>query len=246
MNKQSKFEKLIHWIRNQITLRRAWGFYFLSLFVFIIVSICYRNSYWFQLGFTLFSILIVYLVMVTSNIELRETTEKQVKAFVDNIQTVSTELKNVFNGISTLTNVMKQVERAISESTLVSETAIAKAEAERKKRKESIKPQLRVKVEPTGTQLWIFGRRYYQLTVWNVGYNAIGTILTIGERVYRVHDIESYKQIPIDIGHINDFKEVSKLNVLIEVGDVDKNLYQANIQVSLSQTQWISVPLTER
>ena len=237
---------LRQWVQSHITLSRQWSLYVLFLAIFIIVSICFREQFLFQVGVTLFSIAIVYLVMKQSNIELKETTGKQIKAFVDNLQVVCSELKNVSSRIDTLSNVMKDVQKTILKSTLVSETAMAKEEAKKRRRKESIKPQLRVKVEPTGKQLWIFGRRYYQLTVWNIGYNAIGTILTIGNQVYRAHDNESYKQIPIDIGHVNDFKGVSKLNILIEVGDVDKNLYRANIQVSLPQPQWISVPLTER
>lgn len=236
---------LRQWIPSHITLRRQGYLYVLFLAIFIVASICFREEFLFQVGITLFSIAVVYLVMKQSNIELKETTERQIKAFVDNLQMVCSELKNVSSRINTLSDVMKDVQRTILKSTLVSETAIAKEEAERRKRKESIKPQLRVKVEVKGIQVWIFGRRYYQLTVWNVGYDAIGTILRMRNWVYGPYSIGSYKQIPIDIGHIDDFKGISKLSVLIEVRDVDKNLYQANIQISLPQPQWISVPLTE-
>lgn len=245
MKSQSKFEKLIQLVRSQINLRRAWYFYFLSLFVFIIVSICYRDLIWFELGITLFSIFIVYLVMITSNIELRETTEKQVKAFVDNLQTVCTELKNVSSGINTLTKVMKEVQRTILESTLVSKRAVAIAETERRKRKESIKPKLSISVEIKGIQLWIFDNRHYHLFVWNSGSDAIGTVVRIGNKISEAHNIGTRKQIDIDIGHIKGFKGISVSDVLIEVRDVDRNPYQGNVQVSLPQPQWIPVPLTE-
>ena len=245
MKSQSEFEKLIRWIRSQITLRRAWYVYFLSLSIFIIISNYYRDSYWFQLGITLFSIAIVYLVMVTSNIELRETTERQVKAFVDNLQTVCVELKNVSNGISNLTNVMKEVQRTILESTLVSKTALAIAEAEKRKRKESIKPQLSVKVEARGFQFWIFDNRHYHLVIRNSGSDAIGTTVRIRNLEYGAYDIRTRTQIDLDIGHVNDFKGTSTMGIHIEVRDVDRNLYQADFQVSLPQHQWISVPLIE-
>lgn len=245
MKSKSRFDKLIQWIRSQISLRRAWYFYFLSLFIFIIISICYRDSYWFQLGVTLFSIAIVYLVMVTSNIELRETTEKQVKALTNNLQSVCTELKNVSNGISTLTNVMKEVQRTILESTLVSKTAVAIAEAEKRKRKESIKPQLSIMVETRGFQFWIFDNRHYHLLVWNSGSDAIGTVFRVGNLEYGAYDIGVRTHIDIDIGHVNNFRGISTLNVLIGVRDVDRNLYQGNVQVALPQPQWVSVPLIE-
>ena len=245
MKSQSKFEKLIQSIRSQITLKRAWCFYFLGLSIFIIVSICYRELYWYQLGITLFSIAIVYLVMVTSNIELRETTEKQVKTFVDNLQTVCTELRNVSSGISTLSNAMKEIQRTILESTSVSKRAVAIAEAEKRKRKESIKPKLLIMVEIKGFQFWIFDSRHYHLLVWNSGSDAVGTILRIGNLEYGAYNIGIRKQVDIDIGHINNFKGTSRLGVYIELRDVDRNPYQGDVQVSLPQPQWISVPLTE-
>jgi len=245
----SKVDKLIQWIRSQITIRRAWYAWFIVFVLYIVYSIFYHELYWVQLGATLLSMFLVYLVMVTSNIELRETTERQVKAFVDNLQTVCIELKNVSNGISNLTNVMKEVQRTMLESKLVSERAIAKAEEEKRKKKESIKPQLSIeKIEPRGFG-GIFGfldMRHYFLTIWNSGSDAMGTIVQIDNRVFpEAYNIGTFKRIEINIGHINDFKGISTLNVFIETRDVDKNLYRGNVQVSLPQPQRISVPLIE-
>lgn len=245
MNSQNKLEKVIQQIRNQITLRRAGYFYFLSLLIFIIASICWRDSYWFQLGVTLFSIAIVYLVMIAGNKELRETTEKQVKAFVDNLQTVCTELKDVSSGISTLANVMKEVREAILTSTLASQTAIAKAEAEKAKRKESIRPQLSTMVVLSGFQWWFIENRHYHLLLYNSGSDAIGTMVILGNLQHGPYNIVIGHPTDIDIGHINDFRGMAALNILIKLRDVDRNLYQGNLQVSLPQPQCISVPLTE-
>ena len=217
------------------------------LLVFVVVSCYYRDSYWFELGVTLFSIALVYLVMVTSNIELKETTEKQVKAFVENLQKVNTQLENVSNGISTLTSVMKDVQEAIEKSTLTSELALAKREEEKRKRKESIKPQLLLKIEVKGFP-GIFGfldMRHYFLTIWNSGSDAIGTIVQIGNKISQAYDIRTRTQQDIDFGHISEFRGVSAVNVQIEVRDVDRNLYSGNIQTPIPQPQWISVPLTE-
>ena len=242
----NKFEKVIHWIRSQVTLRRAWYLYFLSFSIFIIASIYWRDSYWFQLGVTLFSIAIVYLGMIESSKELRETTEKQVKAFVDNLKTVCTELKDVSGGISALANVMKEVREAILTSTLASQTAIVKAEAEKRKRNESIKPLLSTRVVQGGFQWWFIDTRHYHLLLDNSGSDAIQTMVIIGNWSHGPYNIGlGTPPIDIDIGHINDFRGTATLNILIRARDVDRNPYQSYVEVSLPQPQQIPVPLTE-
>jgi Ca2+/Na+ antiporter len=244
---QSRFDRLVKWLRDQATLRRAWYVYFLALAIFVIVSYNSRNLYWIQIGISLFAIAIVYLVMITSNKELKETTEKQVKAFVDNLQTVCVELRNVGSGINNLSNIMKEVQKTIMESTLASKTLIAKEEEEKKKRKESIRPQLLVRVEQRGTYLWVFGDwRHYWLSLWNNGSDAERTIIQIGSKTYGTYDIGTFKQQDIDIGHINEFKGISTLNIdLIEVRDIDRNRYHGQIMVTLPQPQWTEVSLIE-
>jgi hypothetical protein len=188
---------------------------------------------------------IVYLVMETSNIELRETTEKQINAFVSNLQTVCSELKNVSNGIIALTSVMKEVQKAIMESTLTSKEALSKEDAEKRKRKESIKPQLSTRVDVKGFQFWIFDNRNYHLVVWNSGNDAIGTIIRIRNLEFGAFNIGTRMSIDIDIGRINSFGGISSLNAQIDVRDIDRNLYRGRVQVSLPQPQWVFVPLAE-
>lgn len=242
---QNILKRFALWVRNKITLERAWYLFTISLILFVILSVVYPDTFRLTLGISVLTIVMMYLIMMSSSIELQRATQTQVKAFVDNLQTVCTELKNVSSGISTLTKVMKEVQRTILESTLASKTAIAKAEAERKKRKESIKPQLSIRVVIKGRKLWIFDSRHYHLIVRNYGSDAIQTIFGVGKWEYGPHDIKINIPIDIDIGHINDFRGSSTLRVLIKVRDVDRNLYQGNVNVSLPQLQWGSVPLTE-
>lgn len=186
--------------------------------------------------------------MKQSNIELKETTEKQIKALVGNFQIVCSELKNVSSGIDSLSAVMTEVKNAILESTLASKAAIAKAEEEKRKRKASIRPQLGVKTEQRGFP-GIFGfldMRHYFLTIRNSGSDALGTTVQIGNRPSQeAHDIGTFKHIDIDFGHINDFKGIFSLNVLVETRDADKNPYRGSVQVALPQPQFAFVPLIE-
>lgn len=245
MRVRIKLKNLMHWLGSQITLRRKWYLYILLLFAFLICSYYYRDLYFLQVGVTLFSMAIVYLVMETSNIELRETTEKQINAFVSNLQTVCSELKNVSNGIIALTSVMKEVQKTIMESTLASKEALAREDAEKGKRKELIKPQLSTRVDVKGFQFWIFDNRNYHLVVRNSGNDAIGTIIRIRNLEFGAFNIGIRMSIDIDIGRISSFGGISSLNVQIDVRDIDRNLYRGDVQVSLPQPQWVFVPLAE-
>jgi hypothetical protein len=183
--------------------------------------------------------------MVESSKELGETTEKQVKAFVNNLQTVCTELKDVSSGISTLVNVMKEVREAILTSTLASQTAIAKAETEKRKRRESVKPLLSTTVVQSGFQWWFIDTRHYHLLLHNSGSDATATMVIIGNSSHGAYNIGTNAHVDIDLGHVNDFRGKATLDILISVRDVDRNPYQSYVQVSLLQPQQISVQLAE-
>jgi hypothetical protein len=246
MKSQSKFEKLIHWIRSQITLRRAWYSYTICLILFVILSIIYPDTFRLSLGISVLTIVMMYLIMVESSIELQRATQTQVKAFVEQLQTLRNELKSVSRGIRILTDVMEEVRQTILESTLVRKRAIAKAEEEKRRRKESIKPQLLIKIEAGGFHWWVIDFRHYHIGLWNCGSDALRTMLTIGNLWYGPHDIKINTQIDIDIGHIDSFRGRSTLRVLIEVRDVDRNPYKADIEVQLPQPRWSAIiPLIE-
>lgn len=237
---QNILKKFALWVKNKMTLERAWYLFVISLILFVIFSIIYPDTFRLTLGISVLTIAMMYLIMVSSNIELQTATQTQVKVFVEQLQTLGNELKNVSQGIRTLTQVMIDVKTTLLESTLVSKTAIAKAEIERRKRKESIKPQLSVMVEIRG----IFWRHYHVL-LSNSGSDAIGTIIRIGNQSYGTYNIGVGEHIDIDIGHINNFQGIPSLSVFLETRDVDRNPYQGQFQVSLPQPQWASIPLVE-
>jgi len=180
------------WIKTRITLKKQWCLYVIFFAIFIIAAICFREEFLFQVGVTLFSIAIVYLVMKQSNIELKETTERQINAFVTNLQMVCSELRNVCEKIETLSIIIKDVQEIIRESSLVSKEAIAKVEREKRERKESIKPQLSIRLELKGFN-FIIDLRHYHLIVTNSGSDAIGTVAKIWDWQSDSYDIRTYK-----------------------------------------------------
>lgn len=233
------------WVKSQTTLERAWYLWGISLISFVILCVVYPDTFQLTLGISVLTIMMMYLIMMSGNVELQRATETQVKAFVEQLQTLGNELKSVSQGIRTLTQVMTDVKTTLLESTLASKTTIARAEMEKRKRKESIKPQLSVMVEIKGFQLWIFDNRRYHLLLFNSGSDAIGTIVGTRNVEYGAYNIRTRKRIDIDVGHINNFQGISTLNVSLTVRDVDRNPYQAQFQVSLPQPQWAPIPLTE-
>lgn len=236
---------LRQWIKTNVTLKRQWYLYVLFLAIFIVAAICFREEFLFQVGVTLFSIAIVYLVMKQSNIELKETTENQINAFVINLQMVCSELRTVGGTIEALSVIMKGVQEIIRESSLVSKEAIVKVEREKRERKESIKPQLSIRLELKGFN-FIIDLRGYHLIVTNSGSDAIGTVAKIGDWQSDSYDIRTYKSIDIDIGHIKRVRGIFLLNITIETRDVERNRYEGCVRASLSQLgQTFSVILTE-
>lgn len=263
---QDKFNSLKHWVQNKstslkhwiqsinlrkriqtnVTLKRQGHAYVFFLIVFIIASVCFREEFLFHVGVTLFSIAIVYLVMKQSNIELKETTEKQINAFVTNLQMVCTELRNVSDKIVTLSVIMKDVQEILGETWSVSKEATAKREIEKRERKETIKPQLFIRLELRGFN-FIIDLRHYHLIVSNSGSDALGTVVRIGDWQWGGYNIEPYRPRDIDIGYINSYRGVSLLDISIETRDIDRNHYQGYIRVSLVAQlgQNIPIPLVE-
>jgi len=245
---QSKFEKLIQWIRSQITLRRAWYLYTISLILFVILSIVYPDTFRLTLGISVLTILMMYLIMVSGNIELQRATQTQVKAFVEQLQAVGTELKNVGSELSGLINVMRAVQRSVAESLSVSKTALELEEAERKRHRELIKPRLHLKVKVRGVNiLWgLIDTRNYRLIVTNTGGDGIDTWVYVNEKRYGPYEIKANRQIDVGFGHVNDYEALQAVGVRIDIRDVDRNPYSLTTQIGLNQTEWIAIPLSER
>jgi hypothetical protein len=233
------------WIKHRITLARIWLLYAIALIVFVILSLVYPDTFRLTLGISILTIVMMYLIMVSSNIELRKATETQIKTLVSQLQTLESELKNVSEGIKALTNVMLDVRTTLLESTMVSKTAIARAEEEKRRRKESIKPRLSVMVEQTGRDWLVTDTRHYHVILWNSGCDAIGTIILIRGLEYGPYDIATRGHADIDIGHINTFIGITSLSVSLLVRDVDRNPYQSDFQVSLPQSNWSLILLNE-
>jgi len=233
------------WIKTKLTLKNQWHLYVSFLAIFITAAVCFREEFLFQVGVTLFSIAIVYLVMKQSNIELKETTEKQINAFVTNLQMVCSELRNVCERVDALSVIMKDVQKTLEKSSAVSKEAIAKAELEKRGRKESIKPQLSIRLELKGFN-FIIDLRHYHLVVNNLGSDAVRTIVKMWDWQSECYDITTRKHVDIDIGPINSYRNITLLDVSIETRDIDRNPYNGYVRIQLSQLgQTFPVTLTE-
>jgi len=244
-------KRIASWIKSKITLERAWYLFAVSLVIFIVLSITFPDSFRLTLGISVLTITMMYLIMISSNIELQRATQTQVKAFVEQLQAVANELENVVYELSSLINVMREVQMSVTESLSVSKTALAIEEAERKRHKELIKPQIYLKIVISGSEtLW--GRidtRYYHILIANGGGGAIDCWVYAGRhgllKGYGPHEIISHKQIDVNIGHFNELKDQQAVEVQINIRDIERNPYHNTSQLSLNQVEWISLPLYE-
>lgn len=247
MKNQNRFEKLIHWIRSRITLRRAWYLFGISLVLFVIFCSLYPDQFRVTLGISVLTITMMYLIMVTSSIELQRLTQTQVKAFVEELQAVGTELKDVGLELSGFINVMREIQRVVVESLSVSKTALELGEAERKRRKELIKPQLHLRVEMRGVNiLWgLIDNRNYHLIVANTGGDGIDAWVYVNQKRYGPYEIKANDRIDVGFGPVNNYKGLQAVDVRISIRDVGRNPYSLKTQIGFNQTEWVFIPLTE-
>lgn len=243
--------RIASWIKSKITSERAWYLFAVGLVLFIVLSIAFPDSFRLTLGISVLTITMMYLIMISSNIELQRATQTQVKAFVEQLQVVANELKNVGSELSGLINVMRQVERSVTESLSVSKTALAIEESERKKHKELIKPQIYLRIAMSGFEI-LWGRidiRHYHLIVANGGGDATDCWVSAGRygllKEYGSHEIGSHKQIDVDIGHFNEYRGQQIIEVQVRLRDIERNPYHNTSQLNLNQVEWISLPLYE-
>jgi len=239
------------WVKRKVTLERAWYLYAISLVLFVIFSIVYPDPFRVTLGISVLTIAMMYLIMVSGNIELQRATQTQVKAFIEQLQAVGTELQNVGSELSGLINVMREVQRSVAESLSVSKTALELEEAERKRHKELIKPRLHLRVEMQGIHvLWgLIDTRNYHLIVANTGGDGIDTWVHVGHqgvmKRYGPYQIKANEQIDVGFGHVNEYKGLQAVDVQINIRDMDRNPYLLATLIQLSQTEWVSVSLSE-
>lgn len=97
----------ILWVKGKITLERAWYLFAIAFVLFVIISVIYPDPFRVTFGISLLTIIMMYLIMISGNIELQRATQTQVKAFVEQLQAVGQELKNVGSELSGLINVMR-------------------------------------------------------------------------------------------------------------------------------------------
>ena len=83
------------------------------LAAFIISNVFVRNSLFTSLGINAMVILALFLIMMTSNKEIRAGLEMEAKAFEDNLKSVTSELKKVSEATLKSVEALSRVERGI-------------------------------------------------------------------------------------------------------------------------------------
>ena len=102
-------DKTVKWM----TLKRAWYLYLLVLGAFIISNVFTRNGLFTSLGTNIMTIIALFLIMITSNQVLRESTENEAKAFIESIKEVTSELTKVSEATMKSSEAISRVENGI-------------------------------------------------------------------------------------------------------------------------------------
>jgi len=247
---RENLRRIALWIKSKITLERAGYLFAISLVIFIVLSMIFPDSFRLTLGISVLTITMMYLIMISSNIELQRATQTQVKAFVEQLQEVGKELKKVGSELSSLINVMREVQISVAESLSVTKRALEIEEAERKRHKELIKPQIHLRTELRGVHWWFIDNRHLWLIVANSGNDAEDGWLTtrregFAGETFGPYEIKCHKSVELNLGHVNNFIGLQNVEVQIKVRDVERNPYSGTIQLSLNQTQLIPLQLSE-
>ncbi len=234
-------------VARWMNLRRAWLLYVSALTIFVIVSVYYPNGLLLQLGTTSLTIIAMYLIMITSNIELRKSTERQVQSFVEQLQTVGMELKNVSNGLERTIEVLKKVETTLAQLTGKTSELVAIEQREIAERIELLKPKISIVAQRR--RMLLFWEDYF-LIVRNNGGDAKDlqvSYLRKGEWYPTVppKQLKRNEQFEINCGNVNEYKTASYISTTVITYDNEGRLYEGTANVGIGSPQTVFVVLTE-
>lgn len=238
----------LSWVRRNVTLQRAWIIYFIWLVIFILVAIEEQNNFiLLQLGSILFTIVIMYLIMITGNIELQKSTREQADAFVKELGRVDSELKDVVSSLLSLTNVMSEIQRITTQQADLQKAIYEGQEAEKRKRVQRLKPRIFCRIEPIGLN-FIIDFRHYHVFIDNAGGNAQEVWISVSSKIrksFGPNNILPNTPIDLDIGPFNEFSGLESVPIELSCKDIERRLYSGRGSLMLSNKDWQEISLNE-
>jgi hypothetical protein len=201
-----------------------------------------------QLGAVVFPILVLYLIMVTSNRELQKATKQQVDVFISELRSVDSELKNVTSELQNVSATLQGLRQVMERQTATQEAITAIEQAETAKRVMRMKPILQARMLLTGWN-FLFDLRQHRLLIYNSGGDASEVFASVtvaplpsGSARFGPSHVSPNSQIALNVGPPNAFGGVTSLFVHITCRDAERREYHGVAQVLLGG-DWSVVPL---
>ena len=237
-------DKLLNSVIRWMTLKRGWYLYLIALAAFIISNTFVDNSLFTSLGINVMTILALFLIMITSNQELRKSTEKEAKAFIESITDVTSELLKVSEASKKTAEVLSRVEQHIASMSTNTKDMFVYEKKKDEEEIERLRPRLVVTLK---TDKWGIFWVHYFLIVVNNGEEAKD--LQVSYLMNKTWFNATYpkllrgKQVTVDCGDITIFRGVSTLQVYISTYDEKSMHYEAFLNVDTKKADSIPVPL---
>lgn len=233
-------------IKKWMTLKRGWILYLIALAAFIISNIFIHSSLFTSLGINVMTILSLFLIMITSNQELRKSTEKEAKAFVDSLKEVTSELKKVSEATVRSTEAISRVESGITSVASKTTELVDIEQTKGNERINLLKPRIFVSVFIDNWG-WFAIFKHYYISVSNIGGDAKNVTLYFPRSGQNMQSLVNTltRGVPwnIDYGDIAIFKITNPLNIQITLYDMDGRNYYGDGMVNIGKGQLTEIDL---
>ncbi len=230
-----------------MSIKRAWYLFILTLITFAGISYVFSTTLVLTLGTTTLTIVALYLIMVTANAELRRATEQEVKAFVEKLEGVTGELKNVTQATLKAAEGLSRVEAIIARMAGKTEELVSIQERELAEHVELLRPRILINVE--SRQALLFWRNYF-LTVWNIGGDARDLQVSYQRGgqwvVMNQLELTRNRRVEYDCGNTGSYKDISSLPVHARAYDVEGRLYEGSSLAGFDISQSTEIPMISR
>jgi uncharacterized protein (UPF0335 family) len=224
--------------KQRVTLKHAWIIYFIGLPIYGVSAYIVRNNLYTSLGTTTMTILVLYLIMMQSNKEMRAALGQEAKTFAENLESVTNELRKVSEALS-------DVKERIGTMGQDTKNLVAIEKTRDEERVQRLRPRLVVTFKSDHFALFFL---HYYLIVVNNG--SVAKDVQISYLMGKVWKNNTYPTIPrngqavIDCGDVTLFTSISLLQVWASVYDEEGNHYVGTINVDVKNTKSQEIPLS--
>ena len=246
MTDNYSLNKFLTSLQRRMTLKRAWILYVIVLAVFIISNAFVRNSLFTSLGINVMVILALFLIMMTSNKEIRAGLEMEAKAFEDNLKSVTSELKKVSEATLKSVEALSRVERGILK--VADETDQLKKEEEGMESERVLLLKPKILLSLFSGNYYSFWKHYY-LSVSNLGGDArdlqLSYVLGKNTQIFKDQLLQRNRQSKFDCGDISVFRAGSVVHIELSTNDSEGRKYFGTVNIAAGDTNWSEIIMAQ-